>query len=116
MIELERTILESQGYRVLTAQSGSEAYTLLTQNEKPDLILLDMVMKDMSGSEFLDLLQEKNPDLLRDVPVVFVTGMDQVTKGKSVGFVRKPIVNISNFLTTIHQFIEESARVRHVLH
>jgi CheY-like chemotaxis protein len=114
MIELQRTILESEGYTVLTAQSGSEAYVLLSQNEKMDLILLDMVMKDMSGSEFLDFLQEKNPDLLDGVPVVFVTGMDQVPKSRNVGFVQKPIADINKFLITIHQFIEENERVRNL--
>jgi DNA-binding response OmpR family regulator len=42
--------LEARGYQVLTAANGEEAI-ILTQKEKPDLILLDIMMPEMDGFE-----------------------------------------------------------------
>jgi DNA-binding response OmpR family regulator len=42
--------LEARGYRVVTASNGEKAITV-TQKEKPDLILLDIMMPEMDGFE-----------------------------------------------------------------
>jgi two-component system, OmpR family, KDP operon response regulator KdpE len=49
--------LESQGYRVLEAASGSEAISL-TAAEKPDVVMLDLGLPDMDGTEVTRLLRE----------------------------------------------------------
>ena len=115
LLNLNRIILEMEDYKVFTARSGSEALSALSQIELPDLILLDMQMEDMSGSEFLVKLEETRPEIIENVPVVFVTGMDNVPASKATGFIRKPI-DIDNFLEAVRRFIEMGvghARIRH---
>jgi CheY-like chemotaxis protein len=105
LLYLVETILEIDHYEIFTAQSGAKAFQLLAEIKQPDLILLDMQMQDMTGPDFLILLEEKMPDLIKAVPVVFLTGMDQVPKCKAVGFLRKPIYDIDKFRENIRRFI-----------
>ncbi len=106
MIFLLKTVLEIGDYEVFTAQSGKEALKILSEINSTDLILLDMQMDEMSGTDFLVILNEKMPDLLKAVPVVFLTGMDKVPKSDAVVFIRKPIGDINEFLKDIQSFIE----------
>jgi two-component system, response regulator, stage 0 sporulation protein F len=55
-----QTILEKHGFRALAATNGEEALAVL-QTDKPDLILLDMMMPKMNGLEFLRRLQGTFP-------------------------------------------------------
>jgi len=100
-----KVLLEMNNYEVVTAQSGEEAFSTLLKIEAPDLILLDFRLEDMSGAEFLRVLEEKRPDLIQMVPVVFVTGMDEVPPSKAVGLIRKPIDN-DKFVASVRRFIE----------
>lgn len=55
-----KTILEKHGFDALVATNGEEALAVLADN-KPDLILLDMMMPKMNGLEFLRRLQGQFP-------------------------------------------------------
>lgn len=57
--DMVKTMLESSPYSCVTVNSGQECLELL-QNERFDLILLDMAMPDMSGLDVLAKLKEKN--------------------------------------------------------
>jgi response regulator RpfG family c-di-GMP phosphodiesterase len=105
MLHLQKTILEMEDFKVFTAQSGDEALNILSEVKKPDLILLDVQMKEMSGTEFLKKLEEKRPDIAKVVPVVFITGMEQIPEGKVLGFIRKPF-DMESFLSSIDHFVE----------
>jgi len=61
-------------YNVLAAPSGALALQIAAGDPKPDLILLDILMPGMSGDEVLAQLR-KNP-ATRDIPVIFVTGLE----------------------------------------
>jgi two-component system alkaline phosphatase synthesis response regulator PhoP len=61
MRSLLRNYLSQEGYRVLTAGNGREAL-LLARREKPDVVLLDVMMPEMDGFEFLRLYRAENPD------------------------------------------------------
>jgi len=68
---LIQTCLEIMGgWQVLTASSGSEGL-LLAQTQKPDAILLDVMMPQMDGPTTFQQLQ-KNP-ATRDIPVILLT-------------------------------------------
>jgi signal transduction histidine kinase len=58
-------------YRIKTATSGAAALELSVREDRPDLILLDVMMPGMSGIEVLRRLREQ-PEV-RDIPVIFVT-------------------------------------------
>gem|GEM_PF-352454 len=68
--ELIREMLLPLGYRVSIASSGHSGLSLM-QKERPDLVLLDLMMPDVSGA---DVIREKqlNPQLA-DIPVILVT-------------------------------------------
>jgi putative two-component system response regulator len=66
-------------YALYAAKSG-EAALRLAACKKPDLILLDIVMPDMSGFEVIKILKE-NP-ATRHIPVIFITGLEEIEKEK----------------------------------
>ena len=69
-VKVVGVLLGRNGYEVIPAASGREALAVI-ETEKPDLILLDMMMPGMDGFELLAALHAQ-PEL-RDVPVVFLT-------------------------------------------
>jgi adenylate cyclase len=93
-VKLLEDLLTVKGYSVVTALSGREALTQV-ENEKPDLILLDVVMPEMSGYEVCCKIRE-NP-ATRILPIVMVTALDpgeERVKGLDAGaddFLTKPI-------------------------
>jgi CheY-like chemotaxis protein len=101
---LNKTLLKIEGYEVITSLGGRKALELLNETEKPDLILLDFQMNDINGPEFLTLLEQARPDIIAEVPVVFLSGMNEVPKSKAVGFIRKAS-NIETFLLDIRGFL-----------
>jgi DNA-binding response OmpR family regulator len=70
MIDLIRLILETRGYQVVAAQGGQEGLDMM-RSEKPDLILLDIMMPKMDGGDVYHRMQQE-PDLLQ-IPVIVVT-------------------------------------------
>lgn len=72
-IELNKHILESRGYRVKSCLGPEEAIRAIEQ-ERPALIITDLMMKELSsGFSFTKLLKE-NPSF-KDIPVVIVTAI-----------------------------------------
>lgn len=67
--------LRGQGYRLTTAGDGKEALDLL-ERELFDLVLLDSLMPGMSGTEALREI--KSRQTLRDIPVIMISGLDEI--------------------------------------
>ena len=74
MIDLVRLILGRKGYDVIGANGGIEGLDAV-RRERPDIILLDLMMPDMDGWEVYQ--QIKADPALRDIPVVVVTAKAQ---------------------------------------
>lgn len=74
IIELVRMILGRKGYQVIGAAGGQEGLTLV-QVQRPDVILLDLMMPDLDGWEVYRRLKEDA--LLAAVPVIVVTARAQ---------------------------------------
>ena len=95
-----------QDYRLCIAKNGSRALNYV-RREKPDLILLDIMMPEMNGYEVCERLKED--PLSRDIPVIFITALndiDRKTKGFEIGavdYITKP-------------FIAEEVRMRVKIH
>ena len=74
MIDLVRLILGRKGFNVIGANGGIEGLETV-QRERPDLVLLDLMMPDMDGWEVYQ--QMKADDDLRNIPVIVVTAKAQ---------------------------------------
>jgi len=70
IVTIVKTLLEVKGYEVQSAYSGQEVFNLLAE-QKPDLILLDIMMPRMDGLEVLTRL--KGDSNTRPIPVVLLT-------------------------------------------
>ncbi|MGI1660972.1 response regulator [Palleronia sp. KMU-117] len=87
--------LSEAGYRVLAACDGEQALACLV-DERPDLILCDIVMPRLDGHAFLKRWRRERPDCA-DVPFVFLTALssrEQIIDGRRAGaddYVTKPI-------------------------
>ncbi len=87
---LARDYLERHGFRVMTAADGQSALTI-ARREKPDLIVLDLMLPNIDGREVCRILRRES-----DVPIIMLTALseeiDQVT-GLEIGaddYVIKP--------------------------
>ena len=69
--ELEKFILEQSGYDVMEARDGLEGLTK-AEFKKPDLILLDLMMPDVSGGRMFD--EMKRHPATEGIPIIVVTG------------------------------------------
>jgi DNA-binding response OmpR family regulator len=74
MIQLLRTILEAKGFTVIGADGGIAGLETV-RREKPDLILLDLMMPDMDGWEVFQQIKD-DPDL-STIPIVVITAKAQ---------------------------------------
>ncbi len=108
--QLLKNRLTKEGVNVLIARDGEEAIKIL-KAEKPDLILMDLILPKKSGFEVLEEI--KADPLLQNAPVIIVSNLGQdsdMARGKSLGaieyFVKAQtsiddlIVRIKNFLKT----------------
>lgn len=93
-VQLLKRKLEREGIRVAAAYNGLEALALV-KNEKPDLILLDVMMPDMDGIEVCQRLQAD--EQTRSIPIIFITARSSKEgkiEGLNVGavdYITKPI-------------------------
>ena len=67
MVSLIESYLTQEGYRVVTAENGKKALSV-ARREKPDLIVLDVMMPEMDGYEFMRLNQQES-----DSPIIMLT-------------------------------------------
>lgn len=93
-VQLLKRKLEREGIQVVTAFTGTEALQIVAK-EKPDLILLDVMMPDMDGMEVCQRLQEYEET--RSIPIIFITARsskESKLEGLAVGavdYITKPI-------------------------
>ncbi|MCK4882629.1 MAG: response regulator [Candidatus Omnitrophica bacterium] len=108
-IKMVRALLEKRGYEVIAAGEGREGLEK-TRSEKPDLILLDVMMPIMDG---YTMLQEvKKDEKIKDTPVILCTGTAQkeyveATQGMGVeSYITKPIESVS-FLARVEELLKK---------
>jgi len=70
------TVLEENGYTPILAENGEEAMEIMRQN-KPDLVILDIMMPKQSGIKMYREL--KSAESLRDIPVIIYSGLPRRT-------------------------------------
>ncbi len=74
MIDLVKLILSRKGFQVTGAMGGREGLEVIAR-EKPDIVLLDLMMPDMDGWEVYQKM--KADDAMRAIPVIVVTAKAQ---------------------------------------
>ncbi|MGI9513866.1 MAG: response regulator [Anderseniella sp.] len=107
-MKLFNDLLEAHGYRVLQTREGLSALDIAREH-KPDLILMDIQLPEVSGIEVTKWLKED--DDLRSIPVVAVTAFamkgdeQKIREGGCEAYISKPI-SVASFLSTINGFFE----------
>jgi len=105
---LERDLLEVAGFEVFQAEDATSSIALARQ-EKPDIIVMDMRLPDLRGSEAARLLR-LDPETCH-IPIVFVTAsvmaeeQDEIKAISNSGFIGKPI-NTRTFAAEISRYID----------
>jgi len=105
---LEKDLLETAGFKVFIAENATSGIAL-ARKEKPDIIIMDMRLPDMRGSEAARILLQHAET--RDIPIVFVTasvlaeGIEEIKAIPNAVFMSKPI-NTRTFAKEISQFIQ----------
>jgi CheY-like chemotaxis protein len=103
-----RLFLEGEGYAVLEAGNGVDALRVLG-HERPDLIILDVMMPGLNGWDTLALIQAD--DNLKTIPVIMLTAMDapeHVATGITLGctwYYTKPITDYAEFALVIRRVL-----------
>ncbi len=102
--ELVQQLLELEGYKVVTAENGRVGLNLLEKNLAPNLILMDLMMPDLNGWQFIEI--KKTIENIREIPVIAFSAYDehQIKKIEVQAFVKKPI-KIDFLLKTIISLI-----------
>ena len=105
---LEKDLLEVAGFEVFEAENAA-AGIAIARKESPDIIVMDVRLPDMRGTEAARILRQDNTT--RDIPIVFVTasvmaeGRDEINAIPNSGFIGKPI-DTRTFVKEISRYIK----------
>jgi two-component system cell cycle response regulator DivK len=106
-MKLFHDLLEAHGYNILQTKDGMDALRLAREH-KPDLILMDIQLPEVSGLEVTKWIKED--DDLKSIPVIAVTAFamkgdeEKIREGGCEAYIAKPI-SVTNFLETVQRFI-----------
>jgi two-component system cell cycle response regulator DivK len=106
-MKLFHDLLEAHGYNILQTKDGMEALKLAREH-RPDLILMDIQLPEVSGLEVTKWIKED--DSLKSIPVVAVTAFamkgdeEKIREGGCEAYIAKPI-SVTNFLQTVARFL-----------
>jgi two-component system cell cycle response regulator DivK len=106
-MKLFHDLLEAHGYDILQTKDGMEALRL-ARLHRPDLILMDIQLPEVSGLEVTKWIKED--DELRGIPIIAVTAFamkgdeEKIREGGCEAYIAKPI-SVINFLQTVERFL-----------
>ncbi|MGI9481769.1 MAG: response regulator [Hyphomicrobiales bacterium] len=110
-MKLFHDLLEAHGYQTLQTADGLSALDIAREN-RPDLILMDIQLPEVSGLEVTKWLKEDEE--LRSIPVVAVTAFamkgdeEKIIEGGCEAYISKPI-SVNSFLETVDRFASGAA-------
>ena len=106
-MKLFHDLLDAHGYQTLRTRNGMDALNLAREH-RPNLILMDIQLPEVSGLEVTKWLKED--EQLRAIPVVAVTAFamkgdeERIRQGGCEAYISKPI-SIGTFIATVRKFI-----------
>jgi two-component system cell cycle sensor histidine kinase/response regulator CckA len=110
ILEVGQAMLETLGYRIVVADGGEQAVDVVKRKgNEIDLVILDLIMPGMNGSEVFDRIREIRPQM----SVVLSSGYaingqaDEIMKRGCNGFLQKPF-NISELSQKVRQILDEA--------
>lgn len=105
--QMYRIKLEAEGYEVFTAENGAKGLEVIQQH-RPDVVLLDIMMPEMTGDVMLKKLRES--DWGKDIKVIILTNVSEEEAMKKV-----KELGVSDFVikaqSTPHQVLDVVKRV-----
>jgi two-component system cell cycle response regulator DivK len=107
-MKLFEDLLEAHGYQTLQTSDGHKVVDM-ARNDKPDLILMDIQLPEISGLEVTALL--KKEDDLKSIPVVAVTAFamkgdeEKIREGGCEDYIAKPI-SVTEFMDVIKKYLD----------
>jgi two-component system, cell cycle response regulator DivK len=110
-MKLFNDLLEAHGYATLKTANGIDAIEL-ARTHRPDLILMDIQLPEVSGLEVTKWLKED--DELKSIPVIAVTAFamkgdeEKIKEGGCEAYISKPI-SVLSFLQTIDGFLKKAS-------
>ena len=109
-MKLFHDLLEAHGYATLATRNGIEALDL-ARKHRPDLILMDIQLPEVSGLEVTKHL--KDDQELRHIPVVAITAFamkgdeERILAGGCEAYLSKPI-SVGKFIETVRRFLGDA--------
>ena len=106
-MKLFHDLLEANGYNLVQTRSGLEAIGL-ARTHRPDLILMDIQLPEVSGLEVTKWIKED--DDLRTIPVIAITAFamkgdeERIRQGGSEAYLSKPI-SVTKFIETVKTYL-----------
>jgi two-component system cell cycle response regulator DivK len=106
-MKLFHDLLEASGYDIVQTRNGLEAIDLAREH-RPDLILMDIQLPEVSGLEVTKWIKED--DELRTIPVIAVTAFamkgdeERIRQGGCEAYLSKPI-SVNSFLDTVKSYL-----------
>lgn len=104
--------LQKSGYKVTEAEDGQIAIDLAPK-EKPDLILLDLMLPEVDGFGVLEFIRNHRDDRLKKTPVIILTNLwskEEIIRTKSLGvsaYIIKAYMTTEEILEKINSVLEE---------
>lgn len=108
--DILQDLLEAEGYDVIPASHGRQALEFLRSargSKLPDLVVLDIMMPLVDGSQVLD--EMKRDPVLAEIPVVVLSAAVRERPAGAAAFLRKPIP-LQKLFDTIRGFVESGFR------
>jgi len=108
-MKLFHDLLQANGFNTIETRNGIEAL-YLARKHKPDLILMDIQLPEVSGLEVTKWIKED--DELKSIPVVAVTAFamkgdeERIRQGGCEAYLSKPI-SVAKFLETVRHFVKD---------
>jgi len=111
VLVMARDALEEAGYEVFTATNGIEANSYIFSVDKPDLIILDVMLPMLDGNKKAKLLREK--EFSREIPIVLLSSKSEdelrrlTADAGADGFIRKPFTS-DGLVERVREYLEKS--------
>ncbi len=106
-MKLFNDLLEAKGYNVIQTRSGLTALDLAKEH-RPDLILMDIQLPEVSGLEVTKWIKED--EMISSIPIIAVTAFamkgdeERIRQGGCEAYISKPI-SVATFIKTIQYYI-----------